>query len=354
MRITLSFLICLCIAVSAISGPGCHSETSTENDMLIFDDKCSTDSECLPLGVCIAGKCGKECTKDENCQAGEECRLYRCEEPEGIPDVAAQPDRVGPTDTSPDVGVACTKHVECDPYDMACIDGFCDRECTKDWHCEGDNPVCLGYLCKPADGPVDVVVDDGNPPGPDVVEEVDVLPEGCDPNDGPYGAACSCKQECASALCIQNKITMAGMCTQYCQNPAQCPGPDICIPFDAVSICIVNDSGQSTSCDPNEALCYSGDYLQNKLGQCACTTKCNKAVDCPEGFACHFMGVDKYCVDTGQNCSSDYNPCYGQCAGNPQVGVGFCTGLCITSADCPSGWTCQPIGEGLSVCASPF
>jgi len=40
--------------------------------------------------------------------------------------------------------------------------------------------------------------------------------------------------------------------------------------------------------------------------------------------------------------------------GAAQTGVGFCTGICITSADCPNTWTCQPLAEGVSVCASPF
>jgi len=253
---------------------------------------------------------------------------------------------LGPAaDLTADLGEAipCDKHVDCAPYAMACIDGFCGRDCTEDWHC-GEKGSCVGYTCHTND----VVTED------DSGSLEDALPEGCEPTPGPYGAACSCKQECASALCVHNKVTNSAMCTQYCQNPAQCPGSDICVQVEHTFVCILNDSGQSTSCEPDAAMCYSGDYLQSKLSKCACTSVCTKAADCPEGFGCHLIGVDKYCVSTGEPCSTDYNPCFGQCAGDPRTGIGFCTAICLTSADCPEAWTCQPLAEGVSVCASPF
>jgi len=269
---------------------------SDEPDVVIA--QCSSDSDCLPLSVCIAGKCDKECTKNDNCPEGLECVLYRCVGDAGVVEEVRGRDVVEQPDSAEDTL------------------------------------------------PEDTLPEDTLPE--------DTLPEGCDPADGPYGAACSCEQECASSLCIFNTLTDMGMCTQYCQTAAQCPGPDICIAMDKASVCITNDSGRTTSCDPDLAFCYSSDYMQNKLGQCVCTTKCSKSVDCPEGFACHLAGALKYCVSTGEACSADYNPCFGQCAGDPAAGVGFCTGICISSSDCPSGWTCQPIGGGISICASPF
>jgi len=301
----------------------------------VTESECSSDADCLPLAACLAGKCAKECTQDSNCPAGEECVLYRCVGEGGAKDIPLS-DATGK--------VPCEKHLDCDALEMACIDGFCDRECTKDWHCEEENSACVGYMCTQVEPPLDVKAETAQ----------DTLPENCNPTDGPSGAACNCKQECGSALCVQNKITNSNVCTQFCQNDAQCPGPDVCIPVDQTSVCIFNDSGQDTSCDPDMAFCYKGVFLTNKLGKCACTTPCTKAVDCPDGFACHALGADKVCVSTGENCSTDYNPCFGQCAGDPNTGLGFCTGICISSADCPSGWTCQPIADGVSVCASPF
>jgi len=228
---------------------------------------------------------------------------------------------------------------------MACIDGYCDRECTQDWQCDGEGAVCEGYMCRTEE------------PVPDVKDTTEEeLPPGCDPDDGPYGASCSCQQECESSMCIVNKISGFGMCTQLCVNDAQCPGPDICVQAaEQTSVCLLNDAGQASSCDPDQAICYKALFLTSKVGKCACTTECLKAVDCPEGFACHVIGGGKkVCVSTGEMCSPAYNPCFGECAGNPQTGVGFCTGICITSADCPATWTCQPLAEGVSVCASPF
>jgi len=310
-----------------------------------FAPECTIDEECLPVAVCLAGVCGQECTKNEDCPGILECEVYRCVVEGGAKDVVTK-DTAGL--------VSCDKHVDCDPYDMACIDGFCDRECTKDWQCEGSGATCVGYMCS-GDPILDVGETADTVEPKDATDPTDTgLPPNCDPTDGPYGAACHCKQECTSALCIENKILNSAICTQYCQNDAQCPGPDVCVAVGETSVCILNDSGQETSCDPDLAFCYKGIFLTNKVGKCACTTPCNKAAECPEGFGCHAIGADKVCVSTGEVCSSEYNPCFGECAGNLDVGVGFCTNLCIVSTDCPNGWTCQAIGQGLSVCASPF
>lgn len=306
--------------------------------------ECTIDEQCLPVAVCLDGFCGQECAKNEDCPGILECVLYRCVVEGGGEDLRTEDNAEK---------IPCQKHVDCDPYEMACIDGFCDRECTKDWQCGGTAAKCVGYMCQAeatpdADAADATQIDDITAP-PDTS-----LPPDCDPTDGPYGAACHCKQECSSALCIENKITNSAICTQYCQNDAQCPGPDVCVAVNTTSVCILNDSGQATSCNPDEAFCYKAYFLTNKLGKCACTSLCKKAADCPEGFGCHVVGADKFCVSTGETCSSDYNPCFGECAGDLTVGVGFCTNLCIVSTDCPDGWTCQPIGQGLSVCASPF
>ncbi len=339
----------------------CSSETTECNGILVDDTclecpgkmvdgacittECTVDEACLPVAVCLDGVCGQECTKDEDCPGILECALYRCIVAGG----GGGGEDVIATDAVDQI--PCQKHVDCDPYDMACLDGFCGRECTKDWQCEGTGASCVGYMCESSALP-DVT---DTTQTTDVVGQPDTsLPPGCDPTDGPYGAACHCKQECSSALCIENKITNSAICTQYCQNDAQCPGPDVCVAVDATSVCILNDSGQDTSCDPDLAFCYKGYFLTNKLGKCACTAPCIKAADCPEGFGCHAVGADKFCVSTGETCTTGYNPCFGECAGNLEVGVGFCTNLCIISTDCANGWTCQPIGQGLNVCASPF
>ncbi len=328
------------LALACGNEPKIDDYTPCEGELIdgkcVTKQACTIDEECLPVAVCLDGFCGHECTVDKDCPGILECVFYRCVVEGRGEDVAVE-------DAAEKV--PCTKHVECDPYEMACIDGFCDRECTKDWQCDGPDMACVGYMCKAVE-----------PPAPDVTDAVTEpdLPPGCDPKNGPYGAACTCAEECSSSLCIQNKRTQSAMCTQYCQNDAQCPGNDICIGLGTAEVCILNDSGEPTSCDPNQALCYKGLFLTNKLGKCACTVPCTKASDCPDGQGCHVLGADKVCVTTGETCGSGYNPCFGECAGDPNSGVGFCTNLCITSTDCPNNWTCQSIGQGVSVCASPF
>lgn len=284
----------------------CSSDSGTYNH-------CVKDSDCLPVAVCIDGKCSTECTANNQCPLGTHCLVYRCVPVEPPPaDAADVPEAV---DTVADLPAEIPREVPRDEPDAA----------------------------PPDAGPTDL--------GPPDSGEPDALPPGCDPGNGPYAAACSCEQECESGLCIVNKIINAGTCTQYCANDAQCPGPDVCVPVDAVAVCLPNDSGQPTSCDPDQAICYKQLFLQNKLGKCACTAPCTTKADCPEGFACHVMGTQKGCVSVGEVCATGYIPCFGVCAGNPAQGSGFCTAICVSAADCPTAWSCTPIPDGVSVCS---
>ncbi|MBM4372329.1 MAG: hypothetical protein FJ098_11785, partial [Deltaproteobacteria bacterium] len=88
---------------------------------------CTSDQECLPTGVCLEGACGQQCTSDAQCLNGYECRTYRCE-PRG----RGPEDVTTPGDTSD--AVPCRNHLDCEPLDLACINGFCAAECKEDWH----------------------------------------------------------------------------------------------------------------------------------------------------------------------------------------------------------------------------
>jgi hypothetical protein len=293
---------------AALAAIACSSGSSQ------FYNHCTKDSECLPAAVCIDNLCATECTANNQCPLGLKCVYYRCIDP--TPDAgprqtdSGQPDAGGP---QPEVDADAATPDTAPPEEVS--------------------------------GPPDT--------GPEILPDIpeqDALPPGCEPVAGPYGAACSCVEECESGLCVQNKLINAAICTQYCLNDAQCPGPDVCIPVDATAVCLPNDSGQPASCDPGQAICYKQLFLKNKLGQCVCTADCVTALDCPEGFACHVLGAQKVCVSVGQVCATGYVPCFGECAGNPQTGQGFCTAICVSSADCPDTWKCTPIPDGVSVC----
>lgn len=286
---------------------------------------CLKDSDCLPIGVCIDGLCGSECLHTNQCPGAEKCIEFRCQAP------ALPADLPKPEDTNlPDVIEA-----QDEP----------DTVVTPDLTPEEIYP--------PPDTQIEDATVEDLPAevGPAEVEEEGLAP-GCEPTQGPYGAACSCKEECASALCVVNKIINAGTCTQLCTNDNQCPQPDVCVIVDDTGICVPNDSGQPSSCDPAENYCYKQLVAINKVNQCACTTPCTTKADCPEGFACHADNqvFIKYCVSVGEMCATGYVPCFGECAGDPSIGQGFCTALCVSTADCPTGWTCTPIGGGISIC----
>ena len=286
---------------------------------------CVKDSDCLPVGVCIDGLCGAECLHNNQCPHETKCIKFRCQTP------ASPADLPEPKDTSlPDVTEA-----EDEPETTGTPDLTPDDFSTL--------PETKAEDVKLEDAPVEVV--------PVEVEEEGLAP-GCEPTQGPYGAACSCKEECASALCVQNTITETGTCTQLCTNDNQCPQPDVCVIVDDTGICVPNDSGQPTTCVPGESFCYKQLVAVNKVNQCVCTTPCTTKADCPAGFACHADNevFIKYCVSVGEMCATGYVPCFGECAGDPSIGQGFCTALCVSTADCPDDWACTPIGGGVSIC----
>jgi hypothetical protein len=305
---------------------------------------CTSDQECLPTGVCLGGTCGQECTSDAMCLNGTVCQAYRCVPDRGGPgeDTIDPPGDTTLQDTVD--AIPCQGHVDCDPYDMACIDGFCGKECTQDWHCDDPALECAFYQCVPKGSP-----------GEDAISPPEDTGD-CPPKDGAYGALCGCKEQCATQLCVQNFLTGQNTCTQYCTGDVNCPGTDICVMVEqGTSICYYNDAGVTPpSCNPDQAGCFKGMVLSNQLGQCACTVPCvDAAGSCPGGMACHFdqQSNQKVCVAVGAPCSTGQNPCYsGSCLGDGQTG--YCTAICNTLADCPGGWSCQDVGDAFA-CVAP-
>ncbi len=332
-------VVILAIALIAVV-MGCSEDQIQCNGVLVgntcFPDTpgCQSDQDCMPTGVCLNGSCGQECTSDAQCLNGYVCQTYRCIPGGGDPgkDTVDPPEdtRVPLQDTpepllDTDAPIPCQNHLDCDAFDMACIEGFC-----------GDDTV---------DPPADTV----DPP-PDTVGD-------CPPKNGAYGNLCDCKEQCATQLCVQNFQTDQNTCTQYCTGDINCPGTDICVMVEqGVNICYYNDAGvTSTSCDPDQASCFKGMVLNNQLGQCVCTVPCvDAAGSCPNGMACHFdqsFNNQKYCVAVGDICTVAQNPCYsGSCLGDGQTG--YCTAICVTTADCPAGWLCQDVG-GPTACVAP-
>ena len=329
-------------------------EEDALTDTGIAGHECIRDDQCLPLSVCIAGKCARDCTSDSQCAAGLSCLKYRCIDPDYPDDIVDIPEKDHAQQ------VPCTTHVECADLDMACIDGYCDRECTEDWHCEDANRVCNHFRCVDAGSEDIFIPSDVTPqdlPLDHFEDSLDLAP-GCEEKDGKYGDPCLCSLACESKLCVPNKLG-SGQCTVKCNFDSDCPLSDVCIEVqqDAqtfASVCVPNDSGQAIPCNetlrnPQTDFCYKTLYLQNQVGQCACATTCVGASDCPQGTACHLLNNQKVCVSVGELCSSANKVCFGVCAGTGTQG--FCTNLCVSNNDCPVAWTCQPVQEGVTVCS---
>ena len=244
----------------------------------------------------------------------------------------------------------CQSDQECMPTGV-CLNSSCGQECNSDAQCL-NGYVCQNYRCIPGAGPGEDIVD---PPDDTVDPPTDTADE-CPPKNGAYGDLCECKEQCTTQLCVQNLQTDQNTCTQYCTGDSNCPGTDICVMVEqGVSICYYNDAGvTSTSCNPDQASCFKGMVLNNQLGQCVCTVPCvDAAGSCPNGMACHFDQSfnQKFCVAVGDICTVAQNPCYsGSCLGDGQAG--YCTAICVSTADCPAGWLCQDVG-GPTACVAP-
>ena len=313
---------------------------------------CMGPQDCPADQTCLGGVCGRECMWDEDC--GDTlrflCKEMKCEPVVTGYDVhdgdAGLTDATPPLDTGDAVEVPCEKDLDCDPYQMACIDGVCDRECTKDEHCGDPGRYCYAYRCfdKEAD------------PAPgDVTDPPDATPDAAVDSDGPkkaYGQACAAGTECEGGFCLQIDLAGNKICTQPCpnQSPYECPGLDICYGFPMGGgvtewVCIPNDAGQSCGA------CLSAIELQSGTGQCICSVKCDSAEKCPNEMACAPVLLSgqqtKVCMPIGAQCDPQAmatytSNCFGICyPTNPAATTGFCSASCSGNNDCPTGYTCH-------------
>ena len=326
-------------------------QTDTTKD--VIGTSCMSDSQCLPQAVCLAGICGRECDKDLDCGDPDLiCQQYRCVDKDVV-------------DVKPDTSkIPCTKNYDCVKYDMACIDGWCDRECEQDIDCGDPDKYCYAYKCFDKN-PDDTV----NPPDvketttldiievketiiPDIVDVKETQDTGCTSSvpgcvtkPGQYGEGCKCACECETEMCVNNKSKGYATCTQGCAGDFDCPDIDTCITLmDQSKICYFNDSGY----DCNTG-CTTGLSVTNLQGMCKCTVKCANATKCPDSYGCGKVNMNgvptKMCVYvSGQSCNpmnTASSPCFGMCYPLDDAATqGICTIACDSTSDCPSGMYC--------------
>ena len=203
------------------------------------------------------------------------------------------------------------------------------------------------------------------PPDPDMAPpEPDMAP----PPLGAYGAPCMAAAECASGICVNDPEAVGGICTVGCDDADGCPGGDVCLPAEnGAGVCFRPETGDP--CNDGRG-CLSGicatppDPVPWITVQSVCADRCSANRHCPLGFNCGVVesndGPVRACISAVRQINTCNNgrriDCIGTCVVpqgrdpqdinlcldiNNNVGPGYCSCTCRTSADCPAGYGCQ-------------
>ena len=289
-------------------------------------------------------------------------------------------------------GYDCGAGGECEP---ATGDGSICSPCTDGSQCGGPNDFCIrypdgaGYCARNCTGPgqcgTDLCadlggvgqclrLDAGGSPSCEAVmagcrNDSDCVPsERCRratgecvprPTDrAPIGAPCDGNEACNSETCL---ITAdGGVCTESCDwlDPLTCPEGFYC-------------NGNATGC--GSGVCLAGNAGTAALGEacegdtdCAtllcslglCATPCipGGTTGCPESYTCQVGSIEgcgacRMARQLGESCDTNEDCVTRICAVDGDRT--FCTELCRPEEGCVEGFSCEPAGAELHVCAPP-
>ncbi len=254
---------------------------------------------------------------------------------------------------SPTPRIGCTTNVDC-KVGSYCMGGTCRTECRGDFDCPGARcdpglGRCVGSDggASPSDGGAPPS-DGGAPPDMAVAPWDFATPEGDDMAQAPaalgYGDPCSADGQCASMICSRNPWANGdreclGACTPGAANDG-CMPADFCI--GAISECAQSDIGAQCNQNMMGADCRGGACLgaQGQPNTNFCTRICNSAADCPSGYSCSSVSGKRVCVnlDATGPCASDGNCIYSTYC---DVANQRCLGDCRSDADCPLEHSCN-------------
>lgn len=151
---------------------------------------------------------------------------------------------------------------------------------------------------------------------------------------------CQTDDQCASGLCKPMTPSGVRRCTKSCSASSQCYSGFRCETEGADQVCRASDIGRAC----------------NAAGQCNfaclsplnhCTSECDNASDCPNGYGCADAGGTKVCVRLSADCAADTSQCVAANVCDTSLVVSSCSMACASAADCPqraSGlppWTCD-------------
>ncbi|MCB9546464.1 MAG: hypothetical protein H6706_11515 [Myxococcales bacterium] len=383
---------------------------------------CRIDAECAPFGqVCdvTIGRCvptgGALCHPTLNpCPEGQTCRDGACVLPT---DDASRPDatvrdatvrdaavrdaavrdarpperdqgvvdaRVPPPDRGvdpPDAAVAGDgRYGDACRCGSDCASGFCvenklfnTRTCTD--RC-GNDGECPGLdTCLPVQSAGPSAECPGNPNGPPPGEVVSV----CIPNDTGYPCQLEAAQNpCLSGVCLRppqpvNWFTVQDQCAMFCQDDRKCPHGHSCQQIQGVRGRVCAPATEMFAC-PDGTIQACGGVCPAAAGRapedvsvclalgagpgyCSCT--CDRASDCPTGYACSRLdglntgdpGRSGVCLAmAGYRCAGEAaRPNTPQCPSltcaldDAEPNAAVCTAPCNREADCPPNFACQPV-----------
>ncbi len=325
----------------------------------LIADRCYKDGDVSLTNSCLycdaaldahawTGATGWTCSDSDPCTVGDECQDGVC--------VSGVNECVPPD---------CTHHSECYP-ERVCGVWYLDGKAHCSLPCAGPADCGTGEICTHA-------------PGSAGVGYCQVTPFSA---GGEFGGACEAGAECASALCV------LGVCGHFCGGQAACAG-GTCFPAGdgtttVLGACAPNsvypaglpfdfactqDAGKTY----DSSLCLSGHCDLMMTPQPRCTRLCVTDSQCAAGQECNLIlfstepvadsipfapeftakthdGVlGCYTVGTGgfksvgQECTSapecKTNKCFALTPGNPTK---YCTTLCASDSQCPTGWQCKP------------
>lgn len=360
------------------------------------DDDCASGSYCAPAGCvagcrtapddCATGRCDPDtracvaCLEDGDCSAGERCDDGTC--------LAAPPPPCG-IDADCPAGTTCQGDVctlgcregecalgVCDATTGACRACLDDGDCLEGWACDAVLGLCRAPCGSDAEcvGRCDTLL--GRCVG--CFEDADCLGLRCDP------AIRSCVPCLEDDDCIAGFLcdAAAARCVG-CFEDADCDAGKICVEDrcetpDGDALC--DACRQDADCRETGARCLAFTDALGSTIDYGCGRACTEDGDCPAGWEC---GADEQCrpryvpdplatgarpvvatcagirdaarsrpcVPTGSDSCGLSTAGDGRCVLLPGALSRTCGLLCVESADCPEGTSCELGPEGLMICA---
>ncbi|MBX3188922.1 MAG: hypothetical protein KF819_18020 [Labilithrix sp.] len=144
---------------------------------------------------------------------------------------------------------------------------------------------------------------------------------------------CANDGDCASNLCRAWSRGAASRCTKTCATDGDCMTGTRCTAVGAETYCVASDVGRACTAatDCNFACLLAQQY---------CTAKCVTGADCPNGYGCQPVGspATNVCVKASAYCDgADTSSCIAPaaCDSSAALLVTSCTLACNSVADCP-------------------